>query len=52
MESQACKVDEYLDIKSCSYEKRLLRKLVLACEDETLNTTETSLGDKKETCWK
>ena len=28
--------DEYLDIENCSYEKRLLGKLVLACGDEIL----------------
>ena len=39
------KIGEYLDIKNCSYKKRLSGKLVLACEDEILNTTETSFVD-------
>ena len=38
-----------LDIKICSGKKRLIGKLVLECEDETLNTNETSINDKKET---
>ena len=42
---KACKSDEYLDIKNCSCEKRLIGKLLLACEDEILNTTEASLDD-------
>ena len=32
--------------------KTIYKKLVLECEDEILNTTETSLNDKKETCEK
>ena len=44
---RGCKIDEYLDIKNCSYEKRLIGKLVLGCKDELLNTTETLLNDKK-----
>ena len=35
----------------CSCEKHLIGKLVIECEDEILNTTETSLDDKKVT-WK
>ena len=31
--SKTCKIDQYLDTKNCSYEKRLICKLVLACED-------------------
>ena len=46
------KIDEYLDIKNCSREKLLISKLVLECEDEILNRTETSLDDKKVTCAK
>ena len=46
-ECKTIKVDEYLDIKNCSYEKRLFGKLVLAYKGETLNKTETSLIDKK-----
>ena len=41
-----------LDIKNCSLEKRLTGKLVLECEDEILNTTETVLKDKKVKCIK
>ena len=45
--NKACKVDKYLDDKSCSCEStRLIHKLVLACEDELLNTAETSLDVK------
>ena len=45
--SKACIIDEYLDITNCSCEKRLFGKLVLACEDGILNTTETSLDNEK-----
>ena len=45
--NKACSIHEYLDIKNCSFEKRLFGKLVLAREDERKNTTETSLNDKK-----
>ena len=44
------KIDEYLNAKSCSCKNRLFGKLILACEDEILNTTETILVDKKVTC--
>ena len=47
-----CKIDEYLDIKNCSCEKRLFGKLALACENEKLITTETSLNDRKVACEK
>ena len=47
-----CKIDEYLDIKTCSCKKHLFGKSVLACEDGILHTTETSLDDKKVTCEK
>ena len=50
--NKACKIDEYLDIKNCSCEKRLTGKLVLECEDEILNTTEILLNDKKVACAK
>ena len=46
------KICKYLEIKNCSCEKRLIGKLVLECEDEILNTTETSLDEKKEICKK
>ena len=45
IECKAYKIDEYLDIKDCSYEKHLIGKLVSECEDEVLNKTETSLYD-------
>ena len=45
--SQACKIDEYLDTKTCSYEKLPIGKLGLECEDEILNTTETLLNDNR-----
>ena len=45
--NKACKTDEYLDIKNCTCEKRLIGKLVLECDDEILNTNESSLDDKK-----
>ena len=46
-DNKACKIKEYLEIKNCSCKKRLFGKLVLAFEDEILNTTETSLVNKK-----
>ena len=48
--NKACKIDEYLDTKSCFCKKHLIDKLVLACEVEILNRTETSLTDEKVTC--
>ena len=45
--NKACKIDEYLDIKNCSCKKHLIGKLVLACDDEILNKTETSFDNKK-----
>ena len=45
--NKACKIDKYLDIKKCLGEKSLFSKLVLACENEILNTTENSLDDNK-----
>ena len=50
--NKACKIDEYLDTKNWLCKKLLISKLVLECEDETFNTTETSLDDKKVTCEK
>ena len=38
---------KYLDSKSSSYEKSLVDKLVPEYEDKILNTTKTSLDDKK-----
>ena len=46
------KVHQYLDIKSCFCGKGLIGKLVLEWKDEILNTTESSLDDKKVTCAK
>ena len=45
--NKAWKIDEYLDVKNYSCEKRLIGKLVLECESEILNTTQTLLNDKK-----
>ena len=45
--NKACKIDKYLDNKSCLWGKCLIGKLKLPYEDEILNTTETSLNDKK-----
>ena len=45
--NKACRIDDYLDMKICFLEKHLTGKLVLECEDEILNTTETLLDDKK-----
>ena len=45
--NKASKIYEYLDIKTCSCKNRLIGKLVLACEDEILSTTETHLIIKK-----
>ena len=50
--NKACKIYEYLDIKNCSCKKRLISKLVLACDNKILNTTETSLDNKNITCEK
>ena len=45
--NNACKINEYLDIKNCSCEKLVIGKLALECEDEILSAAETSLDDKK-----
>ena len=45
--NKACRIDKYLDIENCSWKKHLFGKLVLAYEDEILNTTETSPDEKK-----
>ena len=37
--NKSCKIDEYLDIKSCPREKRLIGKSLLEWEDEILNKT-------------
>ena len=44
--NKTCKIDEHLDIKTCWYKKRN-SMLIIACEDEILNTTETSADDNK-----
>ena len=41
-----------MNIKNCSWEKWLFGKLALACEDEILNATETSVDDKNVACEK
>ena len=43
---KACKINEYSDIKNRSCKKRLIGKLVLACEGKILNRTRISLVDK------
>ena len=50
--NKACNSDDYLNIKNFSYKKHLFDKLVLGCEDEIVNTCETSVIDKKVTCKK
>ena len=50
--NEACKIDQYFNIKSCSCEKRLIGKLILEREGEILNATENSLDDKKVICKK
>ena len=47
--NKARKIDEYLNIKNCSWKKCLFGNLVFACEDGILNTTKTSLVYKKVT---
>ena len=44
--NKACKIDKYLDIKNCLCKKRLIVKLVLACENKILNRTKTLLHKK------
>ena len=39
--NKTCKIDEFLDNENCSCKKRQLDKLMIACEDEILNSTET-----------
>ena len=39
--NKTCRIDKCLDIRNCSYEKRLFGKLVLAWVDKILNATET-----------
>ena len=50
--NKVCKIEEYFDTQNCSCKKRLIGKLVLACENEILNTTKTPLDDKNVTCEK
>ena len=50
--NKAGKIDEFLDIKNCSREKRLIVRFVLACVDEILNKPGTSLNDEKVICEK
>ena len=47
---ESCNVGEYLDYGNCKCRKRPINKLVLECEYEILNTTDTILiTDKKVT---
>ena len=50
--NKACRTDEYLNTNNCLCKKCLIDKIVLECQDEILNTTETSLDDKKVICKK
>ena len=47
--NKAYKTDEYIDIKKCLCKKCPVNKLVLACEDEILNTTQTLHNDEEVT---
>ena len=40
---KTCRIGEYLDIKNFASKELVIGKLVLTCEDEILNTTETML---------
>lgn len=40
---KTCEIVEHLDIKYCSPKKRLFDKIVFACADEILNTTDATL---------
>ena len=40
-------MEKYLDIKNFSCKKRLMGKLLFACEDEIINALETLLHDDK-----
>ena len=42
---KVCKIDDYLHLKNCWYEKGIIGKLVLTRKDEILNTIETSFGN-------
>ena len=50
--NRACKVDKYLGIENCSLERNLFGKLVLECENQMSNTTETLLNERKVICEK
>ena len=47
--NKACKTGEYFNTKNYSCETCLIGRLVLRCEDETVNRTEISVDDKKVT---
>ena len=38
--NKECKIEEYLDKRISSWERRLFGNLVIACEGEKLNTSE------------
>ena len=40
-----CEIVEHLDIKYCSPKKRLFDKIVFACADEILNTTDATVNE-------
>ena len=41
--NKASKIDEYLDIKDCSWKKRVSGKSLLVCENQILNTMKPHL---------
>ena len=45
--TKVCKIDKCLDINNHSWERYLFGKLLLTCQDNALNTTESSLDYKK-----
>ena len=41
---KTCKIGEYLDVNNnCTCKESIFDKLVLTCEDEVVNTSETAL---------
>lgn len=42
---KTCEIVEHLDIKYCSPKKRLFDKIVFACADQILNTTDATVNE-------
>ena len=42
---KTCEIGEHLDIKNCSSKKCVFDKLVFACADEILNTTDATVNE-------